>query len=95
MVQVAELRGAIGHAEGVLNEPTDQDALEVQSHLGHVGLAPHPDLDLLLQRLRLVPGVPAERVGAMLWASVNRARRPYLGLGRNVPCGVPAGVCFM
>lgn len=35
----------------------------MQPDLGHVGLAPHPDLDLAFPRLRLVPGVAAQRIG--------------------------------
>ncbi|SHW85548.1 Uncharacterised protein [Mycobacteroides abscessus subsp. abscessus] len=64
VVQVAEFGGAIGHAESKLNQPTDQETLELQAYPSDIGLAPHADLDLLLQRLRLVPGVPTEWIGA-------------------------------
>jgi hypothetical protein len=57
------LRRAVGRPEGVLHQAADQNRLEVQADLGDVGLAPHADLDLPLKRLRLIPGVAAQRVG--------------------------------
>ncbi len=49
--------------EAVLHDSADQDVLELHTNAQDVGLAPQPDLDLPLDRLRLVPRVRAERIG--------------------------------
>ena len=48
---VAELRRPVRNPERVLHQAADQDVLEVQADLGDVGLPPHADLDLPLDRL--------------------------------------------
>jgi hypothetical protein len=61
--EVPELGRAVRAGEDVLHDAADQQVLELQPHLEDVGVAPHPDLDLPLDRQVLVPGVASERVG--------------------------------
>ena len=61
--QVAVLRRAVGHPEGVVHQAANQDRLELQADFRDVGLAPLTDLNLVLNRLSAVPRMAAQRVG--------------------------------